>query len=322
MENQQDGTLLHVMKFIRAFEKKVRGLIPFIALALLILAFGLLAPTRFLTFNNLILLLQQSAITAIVGYGMTLVIAQGNIDLSVGSVVALSGIIGAIVAKTNPWLGIFASIGTGTICGLTNGLAYIFLRVPTFIVTLGMLQLARGLSIFITKGMPVYIDSSIQWIGRWPGVVIIAGILFLLFFFTFTFTKLGKYTRAIGGDERVAGLAGVPLHSIKLANLVLCGLLAGIGGFLTAARLGAGSATVGEGFELDVIGAVVLGGTPLTGGMGTVYGSILGALIMAIMGNGLIILGVSSEIQMVIKGAVLVLAVFLTLEREKIGIIK
>jgi ribose/xylose/arabinose/galactoside ABC-type transport system permease subunit len=258
-----------------------------------------------------------------VGFGMTFVIVGGGIDLSVGSVLALSGIIGATIAVSlNPILGLFISILVGLICGLVNGFIFSFLRIPSFIVTLGMLQMARGVTTIYSKGFPVMMPREIIWMGSWPGIFILAIFSFAIVSFLFNFTKIGEFDRAIGGNETVAEMSGVPVTKYKVIPFIISGCFAGLGGFIMAARLGVASPTIGVGYELDVIASVVLGGTPLTGGVGNVYGTIIGAIIMSTIGNGLVIMGVPSEWQLVVKGIILIGAVFISIDRAKIGKIK
>jgi ribose/xylose/arabinose/galactoside ABC-type transport system permease subunit len=251
------------------------------------------------------------------------VIVAGSIDLSVGSVVALTGMIGgSIVVKTNPLLGLLGSIVAGLVCGMVSGTAFSYLRVPSFIVTLGMLQIARGLTTVYSHGFPISMPQSTFFYGAWPGIMIIALVVFAIASAVYRYSVLGEYVRAIGGDETVARLSGTPIRLYKTLPFMISGTLAGLGGFMMAARLGVASPTVAVGYELDVIASVVLGGTPLTGGTGKIYGTIIGAVIMSAIGNGLVILGIPSEWQLVVKGCILVLAVFVSLEREKIGNIK
>jgi len=302
--------------------KQLQMVVPFIALVLVIVLFTVFAPNRFFTLKNFGLLLQQSAITMIAGFGMTFVIVQGSIDLSIGSVLALSGVIGASVANHFGWLGLPVSILVGLCCGFFNGVAFAFLQIPSFMATLAMMLIARGLTIYFTGGFPVYLSPSYQYVGRWPWIIIIAFLVFIFSWIFYNYTKFGRYSQAIGCDERVTELSGVKKKLYKLWVLALSGAFAGFSGFMMAARVGAGSATTGVGFELEVIGCVVLGGTAISGGSGRIEGAIVGALIISILGNGLIILGVSSDIQMIIKGLILIIAIFLSLDREKIGIIK
>lgn len=301
----------------------IRDAIPFLSLVIVLGIFIVLIPERFATWTNMKLLLQQSAITMTVGFGMTFIAVAGSIDLSVGSIVALSAVVGgSVVAGGSLSLGILASIGTGLACGLVNGTVFSFLRIPSFVVTLGMLQAARGLTTIYSHGFPVIMPDEVLYLGAWPGIMIIAMIVFVVCSVVYRYTVLGEYVRAIGGDETVARLSGTPIRFYKTLIFVISGGLAGLGGFMMNTRLGVASPTIGVGYELDIIASVVLGGTPLTGGTGRIYGTILGAVIMSAIGNGLVMLGVSSEWQLVVKGVILVLAVVVSFEREKLGHIK
>lgn len=299
------------------------ALIPFFALFIVFFIFGILATDRFANLNNMLLIVRQSVIVMIVGFGMTFVIIGGGIDLSVGSVLALSGWIGGFFTNLyNPTIGFLFSLLVGTTCGLTNGFLFSYLRIPSFIVTLGMLQMARGLTTIASGGFPEMIPQSVLWMGRWPGAIIIALGAFVIVTIIYNFTKIGEFDRAIGGNETVAEMSGVPIRKFKIIPFVFSGFFAGFGGYMLASRLGVASPTIGVGFELEVIASVVLGGTPLTGGVGNIYGTILGAIIMSAIGNGLVIMGVPSEWQLVIKGMILIGAVFVSIDRDKIGNIK
>jgi ribose/xylose/arabinose/galactoside ABC-type transport system permease subunit len=302
---------------------QLRDVIPFLSLVIVVGTFIVLIPDRFATLANMKLLLQQSAITMTVGFGLTFVIVAGSIDLSVGSIVALAAMVGGdVLVSSNLVLGVLASVGVGVACGLLNGALFAYLRVPSFVVTLGTLQAARGLTTVYSHGFPVSMPESSYVFGAWPGIMVIAAIVLVITSVVYRYTVVGEYTRAIGGDETVARLSGTPIRLYKTAVFVIAGALAGLGGFMMAARLGVASPTVGVGYELDVIASVVLGGTPLTGGTGRIYGTILGAVIMSAIGNGLVIMGIPSEWQLVMKGCILVIAVFVSFDRAKVGNIK
>jgi ribose/xylose/arabinose/galactoside ABC-type transport system permease subunit len=299
--------------------------IPFLALILLLVGFGIAESERFLTVRNAQIILLQSAVLIIVGLGMTFVIIAGSIDLSVGSLVAVAAMLSA--AASNQWGlvgGLTVALLVGAAAGLVNGLVFTVLRVPSFIATLGMLSVARGLTIIYSGGAPIPIQDAGQVLrlGTWPAPVFVAALAVVVCQVIYRLTPFGRYVQGIGGNERVALLSGVPVDRTKTLIFVLSGLMAGLGGLVTAARLGAGTPQAGTGFELDVISAVVIGGTPLTGGIGNMYSTAVGALVISTLSNGLVILGVPSEVQTVIKGIVLVLAVFISLDRRKIGIIK
>lgn len=310
---------------IRLLGQRFRILVPFLALLLLTIVFSLLEPTRFPTWRNAQVILNQSAVLSIVGFGLTFVIVAGGIDLSVGSVMALAGMLAmGVVRDVGVVPGVLTGLAVGLAAGVFNGVVYTYLRIPSFIVTLGMLTIARGLTILYSHGAVIIVEGEgpAAQIGLFPTIYYIVLVVFVICLVLYNYTRFGRYTQAIGGDERVAVLTGVPVNRIKLLIFSLCGTLAGLGGVVLASRVGAATPTAGMSFELDAIAAVVVGGTPLTGGIGNIYNTILGALIISMLGNGLVIMGVSSEMQMVIKGLVLIGAVFISLEREKIGIIK
>lgn len=298
-------------------------LVPYLALIVVIVFFTLTAGTRFLSVDNGSYLLQQSAIIAIPAFGESLVIIAGSIDLSIGSVVALTGMAAAIVAQDyGPIAGIATAIVVGLIAGLFNGIGFSILRVPSFMVTLGMLSVARGLTIIISASQPINVKTDFQVIGVMPGLLILFVLCFAGATILLNYSSFGRQAVAIGGQERVARLSGVPITRLKVLLFVFSGLMAGIGGAALTARVGAATPTSATGLELQCITAVVLGGTPLTGGIGTMTNTVVGAFIISILLNGMVILGIPSEIQLVVQGLVLVGAVYLSLERVKIGIIK
>ncbi|MBL3700777.1 ABC transporter permease [Leucobacter luti] len=308
----------------RSLRGTVQMLVPYAALIVLFLLFTVLKGQTFIAPSNLLVVLQQSVVLAIVAYGMTFVITSGSIDLSVGSVVGLSGVVTALVGFEHGALGLVVGAAVGALAGLINGVVFAFARIPSFIVTLGMLQVARGLTILISGGSskPMPTEGLLPWLGVMPGIIIAGIVITLIAGFLFQFTVFGRRVRAIGGNERVAALAGVPTRQVKVWVFVLSGLLAGIGGSILAARLGTGSPIAGQSFELDVIAAVVIGGTPLTGGLGRISGTVVGALIISMLSNGLVLIGVGDAEQTIVKGIVLAIAVFISLDRSKIGIIK
>lgn len=305
----------------------VRKLFPFICLLVVFTIFSI-SSNKFCQMSNMLIILQQCAVLSVIATGQTIVILSGSIDLSVGSVSGLSAIVCALLAFEFGPIAMLIGIFIGVIAGLINGILFAKFKIPSFILTLGIMTLARGLILILTKGRPLMITNPIvRWIGGgklfgFPVIVMFAAFLVLLVYVLVSHTAFGRYVYAIGGGEQVSLLSGVPVDKIKIIIFVVCGLLAGIGGVLMAARVGAGAPTLGQGLELDAVGAVVLGGTPLTGGFGSIINTIFGALIMVILANGLNIVGISSYTQMVIKGTVIILAVAITIDRGKIGIIK
>ncbi len=298
-------------------------LVPYLALIVVVVFFSITGGSRFLSLGNASFLLQQSAIIAIPAFGVTLVIIAGSIDLSIGSVVALTGMVAAIVSESfGMFPGIGAALVVGLAAGLFNGVGFAVLRVPSFMVTLGMLSIARGLTIMVSASQPINVDPDFQVIGRMPGILILFIVCFVGATILLNYTTFGRQAVAIGGQERVARLSGVRITRLKCLLFVFAGLMAAIGGVALTARVGAATPTAATGLELACITAVVLGGTPLTGGIGSMTNTVVGAFIISILLNGMVILGVPSELQLVVQGLVLVGAVYLSLERVKIGIIK
>jgi len=298
-----------------------------IMLAVLCVIFALLSD-RFLTIGNLSIILQQSSVLLVTALGATFVIMSGSIDLSVGSTVALAALAAALTVNT---LGVWAlgpALAVGLIAGSVNGFIFAWGKVPSFIVTLGALVVYRGLVLLFTKGAPVsvfemgFLDTFGGRVSGIPNAAIISLTAALVCHIVLTRSVFGKEVKALGGGERVAQLTGIRVRRVKFLIFALSGLLCGLAGLLQSARTMAATAQLGEGLELDVIAAVVVGGTPLTGGVGGIGGTVLGVLIITILSNGMNMIGVDPYIQYLTKGVVLVLAVFVTIDRKKIGVIK
>ncbi|MDK2886856.1 MAG: ribose transport system permease protein [Thermosipho sp. (in: thermotogales)] len=276
---------------------------------------------RFLTLSNFINVFRQVSIQAIIAFGMTLVIISGGIDLSVGSVFALSAVVMASVLKGGSvLLGVLVALLVGALLGSINGVIVAKGKIQPFIVTLATMAIARSLTLVFTQGMPITgFPSSFRYIGRGdilgiPVPVIIMFGIFAIIFYISMFTKLGLYTYAIGGNETAAKLSGVKVDKYKIIIYMLSGLLSAIAAIILTARLNSAQPTFGTGYELDAIAAVVLGGASLAGGKGTVIGTLFGALIMGILNNGLNLLNVSPFYQQAVKGIVILIAVLI--ERE------
>ena len=298
--------------------------IAYLALVSVIVVFGALSPDRFLTTGNLGVVLQNSAVLAIVAIGITFIIIGGSIDLSVGSVMALSGAIAATFAGPwGAWAILFAPL-VGACLGAINGAIFVLFSIPSFVVTLGMLSIARGVTVIYTGGSPISIPftSNFDIFGIPPMPFWIAAGVAIVMSALLSFTTFGRYTFAIGGDEEKTQILGVPVRRVKFAMFTLSGALAGLGGGILTSQLGSGSPTVGTGFELLAISAVVIGGTPLTGGAGSILGTVVGSLVIMTLANGLVILGVSSNVQTVLTGLVLIIAVMISIRRGKLKIIK
>jgi len=283
--------------------------------ALLFIVFSALT-SSFYAPNNLLDILLQSSINAMIAVGMTLVVMARGIDLSVGSVVGLTSMITASLLPQNFLLGIVAGIVLGVLCGLINGVLIAKLKLPDFIVTLGMLSIYRGAALIFTDGKPIYgIDATFRAIfagdlGGIPTPVILALAIALLAFLVVRYTALGEQIIAVGGNEEAARLAGINIDRVKICVYAISGLLATFAGFVLIGRIGAAEPIGGTGFELQAIGAAVIGGASLFGGEGNPLGALVGALTLGAMQNGLTLLNVPSFWQLVATGVVVIVAVF------------
>ena len=300
-----------------------------IALFLLCALIALLSD-KFLTATNLWNVLRQISVNVCIAVGMTLVVLMAGIDLSVGSVLAFSGAVCAGLIKYGFAFesldlfvgftvlgGILGAMLVGTLLGLFNGWVITKFVVPPFVATLAMLTIARGMTMLYTQGIPVsnlgpeleYIGSG--WLLGIPVPVWISLIVVLVFVFISRRTAFGRYIYAIGGNEKVAFLSGININRIKLAVYGLAGMLAAVGGVMVTARLNSAQPNAGMTYELDAIAAVVIGGTSLSGGVGSVTGTVIGAAIIGVLNNGLVLLNVSPFWQQVAKGVVILLAVII-----------
>jgi ribose transport system permease protein len=305
----------------------IRRFFPIALLLLLCVAFSLLSP-RFFSLSNLLIVLEQGTVLLVAGLGMTFVIMAGSIDLSVGSIVALSALTAAIAADNFGAAAIIPATAVGVLAGLINGIIVAKGKVPSFIATMGAMVIYRGIVLLFTKGAPISIEGEgflAAFADRTFGIphsVVIGLALAALAYVILNRTVFGREVRAVGGGERVAALTGIRVARVKIWMFGFLGGLCGIAGLLQAARAMAATAQLGEGLELDVIAAVVVGGTPLTGGVGSIFGTMLGVLIITLLSNGMNMIGVDPYLQNIVKGIVLIAAVFLTIDRKKIGIIK
>jgi ribose transport system permease protein len=296
--------------------QRLQRLLPFLTLIILFIALTIATP-HFLTAINLASVARQTAVINIMALGMTLVIITGGIDLSVGSILAISGLFGTMAIKDGypiP-LAILIGIGCGLLCGLLNGLMITQLRINAFIVTLGTLEAYRGFALVVSKGLPVHeIPDSFSFLGDGnlfgiPFSLWLLALCAVLMHFVLEHTKLGRYAFAIGSNSAAAYYAGVPIKFHLTAVYAIAGMLAGLAGMIEASRLMTGQPTAGQGYELQAIAAVVIGGGSLQGGEGSVIGTLIGAFIIGLLSNGSDLLGVNPYWQQVIIGAVIIAAV-------------
>jgi ribose transport system permease protein len=295
-----------------------------IAFILLCIVMSILSPV-FLTLTNLRNVIRQSSIYGIMAVGMTFIILTGGIDLSVGSILALAGAIaaGSLKAGVNLWLIILLALAIGIGCGFINGLFITIGRITPFVVTLGMMSIARGLTLIYTKGYPISgLNESFRFIGG--GDLLAIPFPIILFILTvvvawaiLTQTRLGRYTYAIGGNEETVKLSGINANRYKTIVYVISGIAAAISALILTSRLNSAEPVAGQGYELDVIAAVVIGGTSLMGGRGSVWGTLIGALLIGVINNGMNLLGISPYFQLVVKGLIIIGAVLLDRLRQE-----
>ncbi len=294
------------------------------ALVVLCIALSLASP-YFATKNNLINIVLQAAINATLACGMTFVILTGGIDLSVGSIVAFAGILLGVMLKAEIPLAValLGCVLIGGICGLVNGLLVTRINLPPFISTLGMMSIARGGALYIADGRAISgFSGKLNYIGSGtilgiPVMILIMALTFLIGLFVLKFTRAGRYIYAIGGNVEATRLSGINTNRYTTLVYVICGLTAGLAAVLLTSRLDSAQPVAGEGYELDAIAATVIGGTSLSGGEGKLSGTIIGALIIAVLNNGLNLLNVSSYIQQIVIGLVIILAVTFDRIRSK-----
>ncbi|KYC40839.1 ribose ABC transporter permease [Scytonema hofmannii PCC 7110] len=301
---------------------EVAGILPI--LVLICILFTVVSP-NFLTVGNVVNILRQASINIVLATGMTFVILTGGIDLSVGSILAVSAVVAVLVSLLPAlgWAAVPAGLLTGLLLGLINGALITFLDVPPFIVTLGSLTALRGAAFLVANGTTVINrDINFAWIGNnylgpLPWLVIIALLTVAATWFVLRQTVLGVQIYAVGGNERAARLTGIKVNHVLLFVYGVSGLLAGLAGIMSASRLYSATGMLGQGYELDAIAAVILGGTSFTGGIGTIGGTLLGALIIAVLNNGLTLLNMSYFWQLVVKGLVIIVAVMIDRLRRR-----
>lgn len=275
-----------------------------------------IASDYFLSPRNLLNVGRQASVVAIVALGQALVIIARGIDLSVGSVIGLSAVVAAITIRDTGYesVGLAAGLLTGVACGVINGVLYTRFKINPFIATLGVLSIGRGLALLMTGGIPVPIGGLAEFVGAGrllgiPVSFLLMIVLAIIVHVFVTYTVIGREIYAIGDNPKAARLAGVNIKATRLVVFTICGLLAGLGGLILSGNLASADPNLGIGYELDVIAAVILGGTALSGGRGSIIGVVIGALLMALLNNAFVLLGVAAYWQVVTKGLVIILAV-------------
>jgi len=292
------------------------------SLAVLILLCVVMAvlSSAFLSVSNILNILLSTSVFGVLAIGMTFVISSAGIDLSVGSILALSGVVGAMLTSNLDlpwWIGILGCLATGALTGAVNGFLVTKAAIPPFIVTLGMLGVARGIALVLSDGVSIYgLAPQMVWLGQGrpfgvPAPVIVLLLTALIAHIVLAHTRFGVYAQVIGDNEVAARAMGVRVERMKVMLYTLSGLLSGLAGLLFAARINSGEPTAGLSYELTAITATILGGTNLFGGRGSVVGTLIGALIMGVLQNGLNLMAVRPFYQQIAIGAVLILAVWL-----------
>lgn len=284
---------------------------------------GTLTPT-FLNADNLINVVRQVSVITIIAFGETMLIIAGMVDLAPGSVVALTGCVGVglYLGTHSMVIGILAAILIGVITGLTSGFIVTKYGVPSFIMTLAMMTIARGATFIYTKGFPIYNIGEISVIGKGSILSVPIPVIVMLVICVFSGvllskTRYGRYLYAIGGNEGAAVAAGIKTKRVKLLAFVICGVFSAIGGVLLMARLNSGQPAAGVGYEFDAITGAIIGGTSFTGGVGTVWGTLAGSLIVGVVNNVMNLLNIQSYYQQVLKGIIIVVAVVFDLGTKK-----
>ena len=305
----------------------------FTSLIILLIGFSLASP-NFMQTSNMIAILQATSVNGVLAVAVTLVIITGGIDLSIGTMMTFCAVITGVVltyAGLPLLLGVIAAIATGAGCGLASGTFVAKMKIPPFIATLGMMLILKGLSLVISGTRPIYFNDTpgFSEISRGsligevlPALPIPNGVLILfivagLAAYILGRTVLGRYCYALGSNEEAVRLSGVNTDRWKIAIYAMSGSIVGVAGLLIASRLNSAQPALGLGYELEAIAAVVIGGTSLSGGRGTILGSLIGALIMAVLTNGLRVLSVAQEWQTVVTGAIIILAVYADMMRRK-----
>jgi ribose transport system permease protein len=316
-----------------AFLRRFKPFAPFFALVALSLLTGALNP-RFFEFNNVVRIANSAAIPLVLALGETFVIVLGSIDLSVEGVLAVGSVVISLLVRNDSnanslgWIGAALAIAICAAIGCVNGLIHVNLRIPSFMATLGMWFVGVGMATLILGGSTVRVlDSSIRSLALtrlfvFPLAVWVSlGILGLTWLFE-RYTRIGRYIYAIGGGEDLAALSGIPVKRVKLIVFTLAGALYGLAGLLAAAQLGLGNAMIGSGRLFFTITAVVVGGSALTGGEGGVLNTFVGVLIIAVLANGMVLLGISPYVQQAVQGLLIIVAVALSIDRARLKIVK
>ena len=332
MSNAQAPTLFTPERMAR-----LRDYVPFIAISLVIILFWSISGDRFMSVRNWTFIAQQTPVLMLLAFAQLMIITTGSIDISIGSSLAFSALLGAMGMIWFGDAGLILGIFAGGLVGMVNGLVISLLKIPSFVTTLAMLIIVRAVVIIISDGTAIYLtDGSLSggtnitsvsapWLlsmGKFPAIFILAIIVAAFMWVFYEKTAFGQQLRAVGGNENVLRLVGIRVSYFKIKVFAAAGLMVGLAACVNLARAGAATPQAGLMIELDAIAAVALGGTPLTGGYGSVVKTIIGAFTLTIVRNGLTIAGVPPSWSQVALGALLIAAIAISLNRQKISVVK
>lgn len=305
-----------------------REVVTFLGLVLLCVIMAV-SSDKFLSYDNLINIVRQVSINGILAVGMTFVILTSGIDLSVGSVMAISSTViaaGMVNFGLPPYIAALLGIAVGGLFGLLSGTLVAYAKMPAIIVTLAMMEIPRGLALVYTGGYPLSnLPSSFSFIGAGylfniiPMPVVVMIVVYFIAYIILNHLPMGRYIYAIGGNQEAVRLSGIKVKKYTIIPYVISGLTAGITGLVLTSRLMSGQPVAGVGFELDAIASVVLGGTDIAGGRGTIVGTLIGVLMMGVLSNGLNLMGVSPYVQRVFKGLIILLAIYFSSKKKKVA---
>ncbi|MDO4632721.1 MAG: ribose ABC transporter permease [Eubacteriales bacterium] len=311
---------------VKYFKDNIGIIIALLAMCIFLVIYPRTSST-FLTQKNIFNILRQNSTNLFLATGMTMVIILGGIELSVGSVIALSGCVAAICAVNlglPEWVGFLAALGVGAAVGIFNGFVISMTDIPPFIVTLASMNITKGIALVLTGGAPIRCMTDVF---KFPGAgyvfkvvptpVVLMLIIFVIASLMINRTQLGRHMYAVGGNAQAAKFSGINVKKVKFIIYTYTGLMAGLAGIVTASRLYSGQPTAGDGAEMDAIAAVVVGGTSMSGGSGRIGGTLIGVLIIGVLNNGLNLMGVDSNWQYIVKGMVILLAVYVDWIRSR-----
>lgn len=310
---------------VRYFKDNIGIIIALLVMCIFLIVFPT-TRTTFMTPKNVFNILRQNASNLFLATGMTMVIILGGIELSVGSVIALSGVVaaGCVINFGLPEIiGFLAAIAVGAVVGMFNGIVICKTDIPPFIVTLASMNITKGIALVLTGGSPIrcmtdaFKFPGAGYVGPVPTPVILMIIVFIIAAFMINRTQLGRHIYAVGGNAQAAKFSGINVQKVKFIVYTYTGIMSGIAGVVVASRLYSGQPTAGDGAEMDAIAAVVVGGTSMSGGSGRLGGTLIGVLIIGVLNNGLNLLGVDSNWQYIVKGLVILLAVYVDFIRNK-----